>query len=77
MQQCFAKKLGDVDRSLSRCISALEAAGLQVTASLIRMSRLDLQMRLNEISEEELASFCQEVERQAFDSPEAAALAAQ
>jgi hypothetical protein len=62
----FSDSLADVVQSLSRCISALDAVGMRETASLLRMSRMDLQMRLNAISEEELALLCEKIEREAL-----------
>jgi hypothetical protein len=53
----MAAKLDEVVGTLERTIDVTAGFGLDVTAELLRMARLDLLMRLYEISDEELEAF--------------------
>ena len=60
--------LTDMIATLTRAIESLEEIGFSESASILRIGRLDLQMRLNEISEDELRALCEQLERQKKDS---------
>ncbi len=63
MDRRASNTLTDIIRSLSHAIVALDQVGLEEAASILRIGQLDLQMRLNTISEDELCALCEELER--------------
>jgi hypothetical protein len=49
---------------LERQIEELEELGAQETAKLLRIARLDLKMRMHNVSDKELRELCAAIERQ-------------
>jgi hypothetical protein len=57
MREDVALHLNDIVKALDRDIEATAGYGLHVTASLLRMARLDLLSQIHGISDEELEGF--------------------
>jgi hypothetical protein len=57
------ERLNGIVAALNDCIDVVRAYDLDGTAALLRMAKLDLQMHIHDISDEELHALCEAVER--------------
>ena len=57
------ERLNGIVAALNDYIEVLRAYELEDTAGLLRMAKLDLQMRIHDISGEELQALCEALER--------------
>ena len=63
MDSVQRKRLDAALASLDDHIKLVSSCGLSETEFLLKVARLDIKMRLHNISSSELAAFCREVER--------------
>jgi hypothetical protein len=75
MKVVMDERLEAVIRALDEQISLLRSSGLNDSARLLEMARLDLQMRMHAISDEELHALCAALHAEHGDSLEGAAAA--
>jgi hypothetical protein len=67
------ERLNVIVAALNDYIDVVRACDLDETAGLLRMAKLDLQMRIHHISDEELQALCEALERgQGLAGPAAA-----
>jgi hypothetical protein len=64
MNRHTAAQLQGIVASLGEHIDVLRACGLPEARQLLSIAKLDLQMRIYGISDEELRAFCKALERQ-------------
>src|SRR6266699_4332788 len=57
------ERLNGIVAALNDYIEVVRAYDLDETAGLLRMAKLDLQMRIHDISDEELQALCEALER--------------
>src|SRR5260370_7623263 len=57
------ERLNGIVATLNDYIDVVRAYDLDETAALLRMAKLDLQMRIHDISDEELQALCEALER--------------
>lgn|GEM_PF-2690005 len=57
------ERLNAIVAALNDYIEVVRAYELDETAALLRMAKLDLQMRIHDISDEELQALCEALER--------------
>jgi hypothetical protein len=62
MKNCTDDRLEAIVASLSRHIDTLHACGLHETKQLLAIVKLDLQMRIHDISDAELRALCATLE---------------
>ena len=67
------ERLNGIVAALNDYIEVVRAYDLDETAGLLRMAKLDLQMRIHDISDEELQALCEALERGQAASGAAAA----
>lgn len=63
MDKDTADRLEEIIASLSQHIEVLRACGLSEARRLLCIAKLDLQMRIHEISDAELRALCDALER--------------
>jgi hypothetical protein len=63
------ERLNAIVKALNDCIDVVRAYELEDTAALLRMAKLDLQMQIHDISEEELQALCEAVEEGQLRAP--------
>jgi hypothetical protein len=67
------ERLNGIVAALNDYIDVVRAYDLEDTAALLRMAKLDLQMHIHDISDEELQALCEAVERGQAPAVQAAA----
>lgn len=58
-----AERLASILAELDQMIAELVQLGLSDTAKLLRIGRLDIQLRAHNISDEEFRAFCEAIEK--------------
>jgi hypothetical protein len=62
MKTCTKERLEQIVTSLSQHIDTLHACGLHETRRLLAIAKLDLQIRIHDISDAELRALCAALE---------------
>ncbi len=71
MEMSMTTRLSDIVAALDTYIGHLRKLGLKQSALLMDMTKLDLQMRIHDITEVELDALCKAIERQDDDTVQA------